>query len=65
MIQVIENGIISEPELMDFVMGYQKLVKAKMVSELSFLNLMEDLGIEFGLNDEIILDENNIYILSE
>ena len=65
MIDVIENGIISEPELVDFVFAYQKLVKAKMVSELSFLNLMEDLGIEFGLNDEIILDENNIYILSE
>ena len=65
MIQVIENGIISEPELVDFVFAYQKLVNAKMVSELSFLNLMEDLGIEFGINDEIILDENNIYILSE
>ena len=65
MIQVIEQGQISEPELIDFILGYQKLVKANVMSEFSFLNVMAGLGIDIGLKGEIILDENNIYMLSE
>ena len=65
MIPVIEKGIISEPELMDFILGYKKLVKANVMSETNFQIVMEGLGIQFGENGEIILDENNIYILSE
>ena len=64
MIQVIENGIISEPELMDFILGYKKLVKANVMSERNFLNVMDGLGIQIGDNGEIILDENNVYTLS-
>jgi len=65
MIKVIEKGQISEPELIDFILGYQKLVRANVISEFNFLNVMEGLGIEIGLKGEIILDENNIYIFSE
>ena len=65
MIRVIEKGIISEPELMDFIMGYKKLVKGKVMSETNFQVVMENLGIQFGDNGEIILDENNVYTLSE
>ena len=65
MIPVIEKGIISEPELMDFIMGYKKLVKANIMSETNFQIVMEGLGIQIGENGEIILDENNIYTLSE
>ena len=31
MIPVIEKGFISEPELIDFILGYKKLVKANIV----------------------------------
>ena len=65
MIPVIEKGQISEPELIDFILGYQKLVKANVMSDFNFLNVMEGLGIEIGLKGEIILDENNIYTLSK
>ena len=63
MIPVIEKGIISEPELMDFILGYKKLVN--VMSETNFLNVMEGLGIQIGYKGEIILDENNLYILSK
>ncbi len=65
MIPIIENGIISEPELMDFILGYKKLVKANLMSETNFLNVMEGLGIQIGDNGDIILDENNVYTLSK
>jgi len=65
MIPVIEKGIISEPELMDFILGYKKMVKANIMSETNFQIVMEGLGIQFGENGEIILDENNIYTLSK
>ena len=65
MIPVIEKGIISEPELMDFILGYKKLVKANVMSETNFQVVMENLGIQFGDNGEIILDENKIYTLSK
>ena len=65
MIPVIEKGIISEPELIDFIMGYKKLVKANIMSETNFQVVMENLGIKTEPNGRIILDENNIYILSE
>jgi len=65
MIQVIKKGIISEPELMDFILGYKKLVKANVMSETNFQVVMENLGIQIGDKGEIILDENNTYILSE
>ena len=64
MIPVIEKGIISEPELIDFIMGYKKLVKANIMSETNFQNVMEGLGITIGEKGEIIFDENNIYTLS-
>lgn len=65
MIQVIENGFISEPELVDFIVGFKKLVKGGVLFEGSFKTVMENLEIKIGENGEIILDENNIYILSE
>ena len=65
MVPVIEKGHISEPELIDFILGYKKLVKANVMSETNFLNVMEGLGIQIGDKAEIILDENNIYTLSE
>ena len=64
MIPIIEKGIISETELIDFIMGYKKLVKANIMSETNFQNVMEGLGITIGYKGEIILDENNIYSLS-
>ena len=65
MIPVIEKGIISEPEQIDFILGYKKLVKANVMSETNFLNVMEGLGIQIGDNGDIILDENNVYTLSK
>lgn len=65
MIPVIEKGIISEPELIDFILGYKKLVKANIMSETNFLNVMEGMGVRIGDKGEIILDENNIYTLSK
>ena len=65
MIPVIEKGFISEPELMDFILGYKKLVKANVMSETNLQIVMENLGIQIGDKGEIILDENNTYILSE
>jgi hypothetical protein len=35
------------------------------MSETNFQNVMEGLGITIGEKGEIILDENNIYTLSE
>jgi hypothetical protein len=64
MIPIIEKGIISEPELIDFIMGYKKLVKANIMSETNFQNVMEGLSVAIGEKGEIILDENNIYTLS-
>ena len=64
MIPVLEKGLISEPELIDFIIGYKKLVKANVMSEANFQIVMEGLGITIGENGEIILDENTMYTLS-
>ena len=64
MIPVLEKRLISEPELIDFIIGYKKLVKANVMSETNFLIVMEGLGITIGENGEIILDENTMYTLS-
>ena len=62
---LIEKGIISEPELIDFILGYKKLVKTNVMRETNFLNVMEGLGIQIGDNGDIILDENKITQISE
>ena len=64
MIPVLEKGLISEPELIDFIIGYKKLVKANVMSEANFQIVMEGMGITIGENGEIILDENTMYTLS-
>ena len=63
MVKVIERGHISEPELIDFIVGYKKLVKAKLMSETNFQIVMENLGIKITKKGGYKLDENSTYYL--
>ncbi len=63
MIKVLEKGIISEPELIDFIRGYRKLVDAKIMSETSFGVVIENLGIKRTKKGGYKIDENSTYYL--
>ena len=63
MVKVIERGHISEPELIDFIVGYKKLVKANLMSETNFQIVMENLGIKITKKGGYKLDENSAYYL--
>jgi len=63
MIKVLEKGHISEPELIDFIIGYKKLVKAGVMSETNFQIVMKNLGIKITKKGGYKLDENSTYYL--
>ena len=63
MVKVVEKGHISEPELIDFIVGYKKLVKAGVMSETNFQIVMENLGIKITKKGGYKLDENSTYYL--
>ena len=61
MIQVIEKGIISEHELIDFIYGYKILVEADVLSKAVFDVVLTNLGVQIGKDGEYILDKNTSY----
>ena len=63
MVKVLEKGLISEPELVDFIVGYKKLVEAGVMSETNFQIVMENLGIKITKKGGYKLDENSTYYL--
>ena len=63
MVKVIEKGHISEPELVDFIVGYKKLVGAGVMSETNFQIVMENLGVKITKKGGYKLDENSTYYL--
>lgn len=64
MVKVLEKGMISEPELIDFIRGYKKLVDAKIMSEPNFDVVIENLGIKRTKKGGYKIDENSTYYLS-
>ncbi len=65
MIKVLEKGIVSEPELIEFIRVYKKLTDAKILSETSFEVLVENyLGIQRTKKGGYKIDENSTYYLS-
>ena len=63
MIKVIEEGIVSEPELIDFIIGYRKLVEANVLSSTVFDVVMTNLGIDRGQDGEYYLNKTDYYKL--
>ena len=63
MVKVLEKGHISEPELVDFIVGYKRLVEAGVMSETNFQIVMENLGIKINKKGGYKLDENSTYYI--
>ena len=63
--ELINNEQISEPEVMDVVLGYHKLVKLGMLNETDFEILQMTLGI-FEVSPGVFsLNEDETYTLGE
>lgn len=59
-----ENGLISEPEVLDLITSYNKLTKLGLLSNECFDEVLNKLGIE-RLNDkQFKFDENSIYTMT-
>jgi hypothetical protein len=63
MIKAIENGIVSEPELVDFIVAYKKLVEAGVMKETAFAATMKKLGIVITKNGGYQFDKDSTYYL--
>jgi hypothetical protein len=63
MIKVIENGIVSEPELVDFIVAYKKMVDAGIMKETSFVAAIKKLGIVITKNGGYQFDKDSTYYL--
>lgn len=59
-----ENGLISEPEVLDLITSYNKLTKLGLLSNECFDEVLNKLGIE-RLNDkQFKFYENSIYTMT-
>ena len=54
---------ISEPEIIDLISSYRKMVKAGILKEKGFVKLLIKLGIDRPSDNQFILDENKVYTL--
>jgi hypothetical protein len=59
-----ENGLISEPEVLDLVSSYYKLSKLGLLKEDGFQEVLSLLGIEQLSDNKFRFDENSIYTIN-
>jgi len=63
MTQSLKDQQISEPEIIDLISSYQKMVKAGILKEKGFVKLLLKMGIDRPSDNQFILDENTVYTL--
>ena len=63
MTQSLKDQQISEPEIIDLISSYQKMVKAGILKEKGFVKLLIKLGIDRPSDNQFILDENKVYTI--
>ena len=63
MTQSLRDQQISEPEIIDLISSYQKMVKAGILKEKGFVKLLIKLGIDRPSDNQFILDENKVYTI--
>jgi len=61
--QSLKDQQISEPEIIDLISSYRKMVKAGILKEKGFVKLLIKLGIDRPSDNQFILDENKVYTL--
>ena len=61
--ELIENELISEPEVMDVVLGYNKLVKLGICNETDFIDILSKLGIDKVDENTFSTNENETYYI--
>ena len=61
--QALKDEQISEPEIIDLISSYQKMVKAGILKEKGFVKLLIKLGIDRPSDNQFILDENKVYTI--
>jgi len=61
MTQSLRDQQISEPEIIDLISSYRKMVKAGILKEKGFVKLLLKMGIDRPSDNQFILDENNVY----
>jgi hypothetical protein len=61
--ELIENEQISEPEVMDVVLGYHKLVKLGVCAINDFNKLLSTLGIDKVDENTFSTNENETYYI--
>ncbi len=59
-----EDGLISEPEVLDLVSSYSKLSKLGLLKEDGFKEVLLILGIEQVSENKFRFDENSIYTIN-
>jgi len=65
MTQSLRDQQISEPEIIDLISSYRKMVKAGILKEKGFVKLLIKLGIDRPSDNQFILDENKVYTLKK
>ena len=63
MTQSLRDQQISEPEIIDLISSYQKMVKAGILKEKGFVKLLLKMGIDRPSDNQFILDENKVYTI--
>ena len=61
--QSLKDQQISEPEIIDLISSYRKMVKAGILKEKGFDKLLGKLGIDRPSENQFILDEHTVYTL--
>lgn len=61
--ELISNEQISEPEVLDVVLGYNKLVKLGICNEEDFSNLLSKLGVDKVDENTFSTNENETYYI--
>jgi hypothetical protein len=64
MTEVLMDQQISEPEIIELISSYQKLVKVGVLTEESFITLLFNLGVKTLTENEFTIDEDTVYTLN-
>jgi argininosuccinate lyase len=57
----LEDERISEPDIVNLIITYMKLVKLEVLTQEDFTNILGKLGIEKKENNVFVFDEDNEY----
>jgi hypothetical protein len=62
--EVLMDQQISEPEIIELISSYRKLVKVGVLTEESFTTLLFNLGVKTLTENEFTIDEDTVYTLN-